>query len=273
MSSSLFIGGLPFDIREDDVTVLFKKFGEIDKFSLKKNFAFLTFVDPSCSDEAIRSLDGYTMGEDRIKVEYCKGPGAHGRSGDRNDSRECFSCGKVGHIGRFCPDATTSRYGERRDDRYTGTDRRYEGRRPDERKTAPGGYDRRPMTCFNCQKEGHKSYECNEPKQERDRARSRSPVPRDNYRPSYRESGPTARGGYQGRDSKDPRDSGRDAYRPQRDERPRDFRPREARQSRPREERPRQAPARSPSPCGWGVGSPEKVLDRVDSKDLDQVEN
>eukprot|EP00835_Amoeboradix_gromovi_P003211 NODE_203_length_14950_cov_0.414450.p7 type:complete len:275 gc:universal NODE_203_length_14950_cov_0.414450:14114-13290(-) len=263
-SAKLFVGRLPSDIREDELRNLFSKYGNISQLALKRNYAFLSFSEDASGQEAIRSLDGYTMGTDRIVVEPCKGPGPYSRDLGQ-DERECFKCKKVGHVARFCPDGGNDRFDDRRNSREYGRDvrrddRGYPSRNDSRRDGPPGSYERRPISCFNCKKVGHKSYECSEPRNER--ARSRSPVPRDNYRPNYRERDDRRGGNYDRRDE-------RREYQPRRDDR-RD----ERREDRGRgEERIDKPVQRELSPTGWSTVPAGKDVDRVDSPQAEQAQN
>ena len=167
MSTRLFLGRLPDEVTEDEIRELFSKFGEITEISLKRNFGFLTFEEETAGEEAIKELDGHTLGNDQIVVQVSKpkrdndrrGGDRGGYGNDRGgsyDSRavKCYNCQKEGHKSYECSepknDSGRGGYGGDRQ----GGDR--------------GGYSNRPTKCFNCQQEGHKSFECSEPKKERE---------------------------------------------------------------------------------------------------------
>ncbi|XP_072301856.1 RNA-binding protein 14a [Eucyclogobius newberryi] len=54
----LFVGNLPADATEDELTKLFSPFGEINTCSLLRQYAFVTLRGEGAADRAIRSLDG-----------------------------------------------------------------------------------------------------------------------------------------------------------------------------------------------------------------------
>ena len=167
MSNRLFLGRLPDEVTEDEIRDLFTKFGEITEISLKRNFGFLTFEEESAAEEAIKELDGHTLGNDQIVVQVSK-PKRDNRGGDRGgyggdrggsyDSRpvKCYNCQKEGHKSYECS--------EPKNDSGRGG---YGGDRGGDRGGQRGGYGgERSNKCFNCQQEGHKSYECSEPKRD-----------------------------------------------------------------------------------------------------------
>ena len=238
--SSLFLGGLPSDIQSDEIRDLFSKYGTIHSIVIKRNYAFLTYADPSTNNkDAIDSLNGYMLSSDngggnhnRMTVQEARGKAYSSGGGaerDRGD-KSCYKCHQTGHLSFNCQEQQQH------------------------------NNERRPMTCYTCQKVGHKSFECTAEQRGRatgrDRARSRSPIPRDDYhrgRPHPRE--------YERREERRGFD-GRAQRRDQPAPAPRGYGERSAAPVA------RQRVERSRSPAGWGASPGAKLqMDRVDSKD------
>ncbi len=80
MQNKLFIGNLPFKLREEDVRDLFAKFGEITEVAVPMNretgkprgFAFVTYETEASAQEAL-SLDGHEVEGRKIRVSIATG--------------------------------------------------------------------------------------------------------------------------------------------------------------------------------------------------------
>jgi len=82
----LFVGNLPFDVRERDLDDLFYKYGRIRSIDIKGGrdgapFAFVEFDDPRDADDAAYGRDGIDFLGGRIRVEKTRGPGPRGAGG------------------------------------------------------------------------------------------------------------------------------------------------------------------------------------------------
>ncbi|KAF5833297.1 hypothetical protein DUNSADRAFT_10462 [Dunaliella salina] len=77
-SSRLYVGGLPMDIKDEEVEDLFYKFGDIRTLDLKipmkpPAFAFVEFADWKAAERAMDALDGYDFFGSRIMVHISYG--------------------------------------------------------------------------------------------------------------------------------------------------------------------------------------------------------
>ena len=85
-SRTVYVGNLPFDIREREVEDLFAKFGRITKILVKTPrappaYAFVEFDDERDAEDAVRGRDGYDFDGGRIRVEISRGRRDDARSG------------------------------------------------------------------------------------------------------------------------------------------------------------------------------------------------
>jgi len=84
----VFLGNLPFDIRERDIEKFFLKYGRVRNIFIKSGrYGFCEFDDYRDADDAIHDLNGKELLGTRITVEHARGPrrdgGGRGRDGDR----------------------------------------------------------------------------------------------------------------------------------------------------------------------------------------------
>ena len=104
----LFLGGLPFDVNEDDLRTDMSKFGELEDVQLPfdggkhKGFAFITFRDPKDCKDASESHHQrpYRGREISARVVVPRGDPAHpdgarggGAGGERPGDWTCPACG------------------------------------------------------------------------------------------------------------------------------------------------------------------------------------
>jgi len=86
MTVRVYIGGLSMKAREDDVSYLFKKYGDPRDISMKKGFAFVNVKDDRDADDACKDLNGTMFMGEKLTVERAKGT-QYARSDSRYDAR------------------------------------------------------------------------------------------------------------------------------------------------------------------------------------------
>ena len=75
---TLFVKGLPYDFKEDDIGDRFRKFGEIKSIRLAynwqtkqfKGFAYITFSNHQSAKKALMDMNGKEVKGRQIKVDY-----------------------------------------------------------------------------------------------------------------------------------------------------------------------------------------------------------
>lgn len=75
---TLFVKGLPYDFKEDDIGDRFRKFGEIKGIRLSynwqtkqfKGFAYITYANHSSAKKALVDMNGKEIKGRKIKVDF-----------------------------------------------------------------------------------------------------------------------------------------------------------------------------------------------------------
>lgn len=79
-SRVIFIGNIPFDLTEEQLTDIFREVGPITNFRLMfdsdtgkpRGFAFCEYADADTAASAIRNLNGFDVGGRHLKVDYAE---------------------------------------------------------------------------------------------------------------------------------------------------------------------------------------------------------
>jgi len=87
LSSKLYIGNLSFSTTEDELRAVFQRHGSVDSVAVitdretgrPRGFAFVEMTERSCAQDAIRALDGTSLGGRSIKVNEARDRLAAGR--------------------------------------------------------------------------------------------------------------------------------------------------------------------------------------------------
>ncbi|XP_063617628.1 serine-arginine protein 55 isoform X2 [Cydia splendana] len=81
VGSRVYVGGLPFGVRDRDLEKFFKGFGRIRDILIKNGYGFVEFEDYRDADDAVYELNGKDLLGERVVVEPARGID---RSADRN---------------------------------------------------------------------------------------------------------------------------------------------------------------------------------------------
>jgi len=101
MNTKIYVGNLPFESTEDEITEYFSTQGTVKEVNLiidretgrAKGFAFVTMGEASEMEDAIRNLDGQDFNGRPLKVNEAKprennnGGGNYRRNNDNRDRR------------------------------------------------------------------------------------------------------------------------------------------------------------------------------------------
>ena len=148
----------------------------------------MDFDDEEHAEKAISELNGTEVQGRRIRVGWSKKSGRDnaggGGGGASGGGRDCFNCGKPGHMSRECEEPKKPRDsgnggGGGRDCFNCGKPGHMSKDCEEPKKSGGGGGGGRD--CFNCGQSGHMSRECDQPKKPREPRKSRS---RSSGRPS-----------------------------------------------------------------------------------------
>ncbi|XP_044570105.1 serine-arginine protein 55 isoform X4 [Drosophila ananassae] len=106
VGSRVYVGGLPYGVRERDLERFFKGYGRTRDILIKNGYGFVEFEDYRDADDAVYELNGKELLGERVVVEPARGT-ARGSNRDRYDDRYG---GRRGGGGRY-NDKSSSRYG------------------------------------------------------------------------------------------------------------------------------------------------------------------
>ncbi|XP_026497320.1 serine-arginine protein 55 isoform X3 [Vanessa tameamea] len=73
VGSRVYVGGLPFGVRERDLEKFFKGFGRIKDILIKNGYGFVEFEDYRDADDAVYELNGKELLGERVVVEPARG--------------------------------------------------------------------------------------------------------------------------------------------------------------------------------------------------------
>ncbi|XP_039966013.1 serine-arginine protein 55-like [Bactrocera neohumeralis] len=101
-SSRVYVGGLPYGVREKDLERFFKGFGRTRDILLKNGYGFVEFEDSRDADDAVYEMNGKELMGRRIAVEQAK-------STARGSNRDRYDGGRRG--GRYNERGRNTRFG------------------------------------------------------------------------------------------------------------------------------------------------------------------
>jgi len=108
----VYVGGLPYGVREKDLERFFKGYGRIRDILIKNGYGFVEFDDYRDADDAVYELNGKDLIGERVLVERARGVPRDGRD-DRDGGRDGGRGGGGNFRGRF-NDRGGGRGGDRR---------------------------------------------------------------------------------------------------------------------------------------------------------------
>ncbi|KAI5644848.1 RNA recognition motif domain-containing protein [Phthorimaea operculella] len=73
VGSRVYVGGLPFGVRDRDLEKFFKGFGRIRDILIKNGYGFVEFEDHRDADDAVYELNGKELLGERVVVEPARG--------------------------------------------------------------------------------------------------------------------------------------------------------------------------------------------------------
>ncbi|KAJ0172321.1 hypothetical protein K1T71_012294 [Dendrolimus kikuchii] len=73
VGSRVYVGGLPFGVRDRDLEKFFKGFGRIRDILIKNGYGFVEFEDHRDADDAVYELNGKDLLGERVVVEPARG--------------------------------------------------------------------------------------------------------------------------------------------------------------------------------------------------------
>ncbi|XP_077287544.1 serine and arginine rich splicing factor B52 isoform X2 [Arctopsyche grandis] len=73
VGSRVYVGGLPFGVRQRDIEKFFKGFGKTRDILIKNGYGFVEFDDYRDADDAVYELNGKELLGERVSVERARG--------------------------------------------------------------------------------------------------------------------------------------------------------------------------------------------------------
>uniref|UniRef100_A0A1B6EYE6 RRM domain-containing protein n=1 Tax=Cuerna arida TaxID=1464854 RepID=A0A1B6EYE6_9HEMI len=73
VGSRVYVGGLPYGVRERDLERFFKGYGRTRDILLKNGYGFVEFDDHRDADDAVYELNGKELLGERVIVELARG--------------------------------------------------------------------------------------------------------------------------------------------------------------------------------------------------------
>ncbi|XP_046387817.1 serine-arginine protein 55 isoform X12 [Ischnura elegans] len=81
VGTRVYIGGLPYGVREKDLERFFKGYGRIRDVLIKNGYGFVEFDDYRDADDAVYELNGKELLGERVIVEHARGTARRGAVG------------------------------------------------------------------------------------------------------------------------------------------------------------------------------------------------
>jgi len=118
MGTRVYIGGLPYRVKERDIERFFRGYGKLREVLIKNGYGFVEFEDYRDADDAVYELNGKELCGERVTVERAKGsPRARGR-GHSDNGRSPRNGRDHGRSGFRSPRPSGGRGGDNAPPRY-----------------------------------------------------------------------------------------------------------------------------------------------------------
>merc|ERR1712137_10432 len=75
----VYIGGLPYRVKERDIERFFRGYGKLREVLIKNGYGFVEFEDYRDADDAVYELNGKELCGERVSIEHARGSGRRGQ--------------------------------------------------------------------------------------------------------------------------------------------------------------------------------------------------
>ncbi|XP_059218123.1 serine-arginine protein 55 isoform X4 [Stomoxys calcitrans] len=96
VGSRVYVGGLPYGVRERDLERFFKGYGRTRDILIKNGYGFVEFEDYRDADDAVYELNGKELLGERVVVEPARGTARGGGGGGHRDRYDRYDSGRRG---------------------------------------------------------------------------------------------------------------------------------------------------------------------------------
>jgi len=79
MGTRVYIGGLPYRVKERDIERFFRGYGKLREVLIKNGYGFVEFEDYRDADDAVYELNGKELCGERVSIEHARGSGRRGQ--------------------------------------------------------------------------------------------------------------------------------------------------------------------------------------------------
>lgn len=99
MGTRVYIGGLPYRVKERDIERFFRGYGKLREVLIKNGYGFVEFEDYRDADDAVYELNGKELCGERVSIEHARGSGRRGQERGGGGYDRGHDRGHGGHSG------------------------------------------------------------------------------------------------------------------------------------------------------------------------------